>query len=150
MSEGVLGVLWIFWTIAFLLLYHKVFTVYYFDLGKGLMKEIIASAFIGGIMALMTLALWYIVAVIIVLFGLIMKKKMESNVPLVLAVIVAIIMCIAGITAKSDGDEQAAMNMNYMYCADDSNYADQEFCVERGTFVGVPSCALRVSLASVV
>lgn len=126
MSEGVLGVLWIFWTIAFLVLYHKVFTVYYFDLGKGLMKEIIASAIFGGIMALVTLALWYIVAVIIVLFGLIMKKKTESNVPLVLAVIAAIIMCVVGITAKSDGDEQAAMNMNYMYCADDSDYAGQE------------------------
>lgn len=51
---------------------------------------------------------------------------MESNVPLVLAVIAAIIMCVVGITAKSGGDEQSEMNMNYMYCEDYSNYADQE------------------------
>lgn len=132
MSEGVLLVLWIFWTIAFLVLYHKVFTVYYFDFGKGVMKEIIASAFFGGILAVVTVALWYIVAVILVLFGLIMKKKMESNVPLVLAVVVAVIMCIVGLTMKSNGDEQSAMNMNYMYCADYSDYEDQEFFTDGG------------------
>ena len=47
MAGGILFGLWIFWTIALLILYHKVFTVYYFSLGNGLMKEIVTAFFLG-------------------------------------------------------------------------------------------------------
>ena len=47
MASGVYLILWIFWFVALLVLYHKVFTVYYFSLSHGLMKELVTSAFLG-------------------------------------------------------------------------------------------------------
>lgn len=133
MAGGVVLVLWIFWSIALLVLYHKVFVVYYFDLGQGIMKELVMSCIFGLLMAFVTLMFWYIAAAIVVLFGLGMMKKMDSKVPLVIAVIVAIIICVVGITLKSDSDasdEQSAKNVNYTNCSDYLGYANQEFSVD--------------------
>jgi len=135
MAGGVVLGLWIFWSIALLVLYHKVFAVYYFDLGQGIMKELVMSCILGLIMVAVTLAFWYIAAAIVVLFGLGMMKKMDSKVPLVIAVIVAIIICVVGITLKSDsdaGEAQAANNVNYSSGADSLEYSNQEMSVDGG------------------
>lgn len=132
MAGGVVLGLWIFWSIALLVLYHKVFVVYYFDLGQGSMKELVMSCILGLIMAIVTLAFWYIAAAVVMLFGLGMMKKMDSKVPLVIAMIVAIVICVVGITLKSDsdaGDAQSAENANYSIGADYLGYANQEMSV---------------------
>ena len=87
MSESVLGILWIGWTIALLIMYHKVFSVYYFNLSRGLMKEVVGACMLGAIMAGVTLAYWYVSAVIIIVIGLSVSSKMKSKVPIIIAVI---------------------------------------------------------------
>ncbi len=138
MTGGVILGLWIFWSIALLVLYHKVFAVYYFNLGQGIMKELVMSCILGLIMAIVTVAFWYIAAAVIVLFGLGMMKKMDSKIPLVIAVIAAVIVCVVGISLKSDGDAgdgQSAINMEYTNGADYATYqgyVDQEPFVDDG------------------
>ena len=135
MAGGVVLGLWIFWSIALLVLYHKVFAVYYFDLGQGIMKELVMSCILGLIMAIVTVAFWYIAAAVVVLFGLGMMKKADSKAPLVIAVIVAIIVSVVGISLKSDGDagdEQSSKNVNYTNCADYLSYANRGVSVDGG------------------
>lgn len=62
------------------IIYHKIFTVYYADVGKGLLNEFITSAILGTVLAMLILILfvkfWYIIIALlgIVIFCLFMKK----------------------------------------------------------------------------
>ncbi len=110
MSESVLGIIWLGWTIALLILYHKVFAVYYFDLANGLLKEIIGAALLGVIMTAVTLMYWYISAIIIIIIGLAISNKVRSKVPLIIAIICAIIVAVVGIQTISNSDTSSASN----------------------------------------
>ena len=94
MASGVYLILWIFWFVALLVLYHKVFTVYYFSLSHGLMKELVTSAFLGLIMTAITLYLWYVSAIIILVIGLSVMGKIHNKLALIVAVILAIVIAI--------------------------------------------------------
>lgn len=111
MASGVYLVLWIFWFVALLVLYHKVFTVYYFSLSQGLMKEILTSAFLSLIMTAITLYLWYISAIIILIMGLSLMGKTHNRLVIIFAVILAIIIAIVGINVKKESADsnQSAM-----------------------------------------
>ena len=108
MSESVLGILGIGWTIALLIMYHKVFSVYYFNLSRGLMKEVVGACMLGAIMAGVTLAYWYVSAVIIIVIGLSVSSKMKSKVPIIIAVICAIFLSFVGFTATMGDDGSSA------------------------------------------
>ena len=119
MSESVLAILWLGWTIALLILYHKVFSVYYFNLSRGLMKEIIGACFLGGIMTGVTLSCWYVSAIIIIIIGLSVSGKMKSKAPVIVAIICAIIVSFMGVSATMGNDGVSAdikpvIEMQYM------------------------------------
>lgn len=105
MASGIYLILWIFWFVALLVLYHKIFTVYYFSLSHGLMKELVTSAFLGLIMTAITLYLWYVSAIIILVIGLSVMRKTHNKLALIVAVVLAIVIAIVGINVKKDSDE---------------------------------------------
>ncbi len=57
--------------------YHKIFSVVYFDLGRGLIKEAIISLFGGTVVAYLIMNFWFIAIplIIFVLYGVLKKKK---------------------------------------------------------------------------
>ena len=73
MGTNILFGLWIFYVIAILVMYHKVFDVVYFDLGRGLMKELVIAAFGGMILAAITVKFWVLSAIIIIITGLVCR-----------------------------------------------------------------------------
>jgi hypothetical protein len=92
--DSVLGILWLIWTIVFFVLYHTVFVVYYFDLGRGVLKELIGSAIIGAIMAALTLYLWWVTAIIVILVGVGNTAKSGSKAHIVIAIVFAIAIAV--------------------------------------------------------
>lgn len=105
MSAGVMLFLWIFWMVVLWVAYHKIFEVYYFNLGNGLMKEFLGTMFGGFLMTALTLYFWWVAAIIIILVGLSAMKKMDSKAPLVFAIIGAIIIAFVGIDYKNSMNE---------------------------------------------
>lgn len=103
--SGIVVVLWIVFSIGVWITYHKIFTVYYFNLSQGLMKELILSAFLGGILTALTLYFWWITAIILLLVGVGVSGKTENpsgkKAIMVVFAIAAIVVAIVGISYKS-------------------------------------------------
>lgn len=103
--------LWIFWIIALLVFYHKVFSVYYFNLTKGCLQEILTAGLLGMVLAYLTIKLWWVTAIILVVAGLAASAKADNKAPLVGAVVLAVIISIVGINLKSNSkDTKSASN----------------------------------------
>lgn len=102
MYTNVLFVLFIIWVIALLIFYHKVFAVYYFDLGQGLLKEIVGAVILGAVMTGVTLYLWWLTAIIILICGVVLSKKFSNHIILIGCVILAVIIAIMGIRFNAD------------------------------------------------
>lgn len=56
--------------------YHKIFSVIYFDLGRGLIKEGLISLFGGVVVAYLIMNFWFIAVplIILILYGILKKK----------------------------------------------------------------------------
>jgi len=97
LSIGV-GIVWFICTIVLFIVYHNIFTVYYFgSVADGITKELISSAIISIFITALILYLWYVAAIIFIIAGIIFSKKIESKVPIIVAVILSIGIAIAGI-----------------------------------------------------
>lgn len=113
--SGIVVVLWIVFSIGVWITYHKIFTVYYFNLSQGLMKELILSAFLGGILTALTLYFWWVTAIILLLVGVGGSGKTENpsgkKAIMVVFAIAAIVVAIVGISYKfqvsTDADASA-------------------------------------------
>lgn len=115
-------IIWIIWLVVLLRFYHKVFIVYYFDLGSGLAKEFFISAFLSGIMTGLTLYFWWLTAIIIVLFGLGTAKKTSNSLVLIGYIILAVIISVIGIRFKNEMKEGEDVEINELSDA----YLDDE------------------------
>lgn len=73
--DSVLGIVWLLCSIAVYVIYHKLFAVVYFDFANGCLKEIIVCAILGGILAALICAFWYISIPVIILFIVAICKK---------------------------------------------------------------------------
>lgn len=111
MGGTVVVILWIIFSIGTWIAYHKTFTVYYFSLSRGLMKELLLSAFIGGILTVLTLYFWWVAAIILLLVGVGVSGKTEKpsgkKTIMVVFVIAAIVVAIVGISYKPQVDADA-------------------------------------------
>ena len=102
--DTIFGVVWIMWMIALFVLYHKVVKVYYFNLGRGLIMELLWSGFIGAFMTMFTFMFWWLTAIIIIIIGLINMRKTNNKIYLIIAVVVAIFISIIGIGTNNKAD----------------------------------------------
>lgn len=115
--QGITLFLWIVFSIGVWILYHKIFTVYYFSLSQGLMKEFLISAFVGMLLTELTLYFWWLSAIILLLVGVGASGKAESPTgkKTVMAVFVAaaVIVAIVGIYSKSQTNSPDASASGY-------------------------------------
>lgn len=99
------GILWVIFSVGVWVLYHKLFDVYYFNFSKGLLKEVVTSAFVGVLLMSATLYLWWLSDIILIIAGIIVSEKTEDprkkKTIIIVFVIFAIIIALAGISAKS-------------------------------------------------
>lgn len=105
MSGSIALILVIFYTIASLVVYHKIFTVYYFgSLTNNLFKELFGAFLVGIILTGLTLYFWWLAAIIIVLAGVGFAGKTDNpqgkKVIMGAFVVFAIIVAIVGIGFK--------------------------------------------------
>lgn len=111
MTSGVHMIVLVGWMIILLVLYHKVFEVYYFDLGHGLLKELGVSFILGLIMTTLTFYFWWLTAIVIIITGFSLKKKIANNAPLIIAIVLAIIVAFMGISDRNDnGSDSSTTN----------------------------------------
>lgn len=114
MGEGTLFVLWAFFTIFALVIYHKIFAVYYFNLSRGIMSELFGAVCVGGLLAALSIYLWWLTAIIIVVVGLVTAGKVTDSsmkkVIMIVFVVIAIIISIVGISAKMKSASESAWN----------------------------------------
>lgn len=100
MYQIVLGVLAVGWGIACFVFYHKVFTVYYFSLSRGLMKEILWCGFFGYILAALTLKFSAPLAICLIIVGWSLTRNIDSsalrNICFALFVVVAVVIFFSG------------------------------------------------------
>lgn len=136
MSTTVWLVLALVYAVVLMVLYHKIFIVYYFRLFNGLMKEFITCFFIGLVLACLTLYFWYVVVILILLVGLMLLQKIQSNngkiAVAVIFVVIAIVVGLIGKSAKEsiwqnkdeEDDVVQSTNVSDTYDDYDSSYDD--------------------------
>lgn len=123
---------WLFYTILLLVAYHKIFTVYYFSLSHGLLRELGTAAFLGIILAWVSIYIWQIGVGVIVIIALMGVSKVESSagkiVIIVLAVIASIVIIVSGrAIRKSEAANAENGNDSYTYEDDyDDDYEEYE------------------------
>lgn len=100
MSNTITLILWIAWTIGLWIFYHRIFTVFYFNLFNGLLKEVIGIALLGLLMTGITLYLWWLSAIIIVIIGLSISGEKRNKGIFIASVVLAIVIAIIGINFK--------------------------------------------------
>jgi uncharacterized membrane protein len=77
-SYGALGLIILF-TIINLVIYHKCFRVVYFDLGKGIFREIFFSAFIAMFEAGLVVKFGKIIIAIVIVLAIILSFGKKNN-----------------------------------------------------------------------
>lgn len=114
--------MWIVYAILGLVLYHKIFTVYYGNLFNGLLGELVSAAFFGFIMSFLTLHFWKIAIIILLIVGLILAAKAQEGskkaIIIVVFVIISILIGILGNDINNMGNEdnsssQTTVQTNY-------------------------------------
>lgn len=72
--DVLIGIVWIFWIVVLLVLYHKCFHVVYFSLSDGFLKELFVSGLIGAVLTALTFTFWWVI-LIVGAIALIVKSK---------------------------------------------------------------------------
>lgn len=72
-----LEILYVVCVIVVWVLYHKLFHVYYFNLGRGLLMELMGCAVAGAFLCILVVKFWYIVLLIVgvIVFAAVSKKR---------------------------------------------------------------------------
>ena len=142
--SNILVLLSIIFTIGTWIIYHKIFRVYYFDLFHGVMKEIICSAFIGFILAELSLKHYWITAILLIITGFALSGRitvpsLKKAIPIIF-VIFAVIICVAGILEKHGSDsvnrsstgQSISEQMESWLSPDEETEEDEEYYEEFG------------------
>lgn len=109
------GILTLIWAIACFIFYHKIFTVYYFSLSRGILKELLICLGVGAVLAALTLWLSTPLSIGLFVVGWILTRNIDSpplrNISFALIAIVALIIFFTGRWFyKNDKKETSAKN----------------------------------------
>ena len=96
MAETFSAILAIVFAVFCFIAYHSIFDVMYFDLGKGLFKEIIGCLIGGVILASIAVDLWWAVDIMLVLVALSQWKKGKIGIAL-FSIVMITLVAIVGI-----------------------------------------------------
>lgn len=93
-------ILWLIWTIVCFIAYHKIFSVYYFSLFYGLVKEIFFCSFAGALLSGLTIMISTPLAIGIIIVGFIVSRNLDStfarNACFAICVLLALIIFLSG------------------------------------------------------
>ena len=120
----------IVWFIAIEVLYHTIFTVYYFNLGKGCLSEVVASFAIAFILTCLTYKYWYVIVIILILIGLVASNKSKNIGPLVICIIISIIFSLLAIRLN----KKIAENKKNQIDTEDTNSLRTSISSNKTTF----------------
>ena len=105
MVNGITFIIFVVWIIVLLILYHSIFIVIYGSLFNGFLKEIAGAAFLSLLLTALTIKLWWLVAIISILFGV--GAFFKSGNPstriggLAAGIVIAIAIAAVGLSAKN-------------------------------------------------
>ncbi len=108
MREVVFLILLLVYTIGCWVLYHKFFEVYYFDLGRGLLKELRTALIVGVILSTLTIFYWWIAAIVLVIAAISVSAKVDDSTLkggiFIAFAVVIIIISVIGINFRASYD----------------------------------------------
>lgn len=87
-------ILLIVYTILCLVIYHKIFDVYYFDLGRGCATELFVSFGIAAMLTGLTLYVWWLVLILVIIAALFLIRKTNNTTGRVTIIIITVILSI--------------------------------------------------------
>lgn len=101
-------ILLLVYTIGCWVLYHKFFEVYYFDLGRGLLKELRTALIVGVILSTLTIFYWWIAAIVLVIAAISVSAKVDDSTLkggiFIAFAVVIIIISVIGINFRASYD----------------------------------------------
>lgn len=109
MNSGLLVVVFLAWMVAAFILYHKVFNVIYFSLGRALLNELFGCFIVAAIMTALTFWIWPLVVVLIIIAGVSIAQKTGKKSFIIGAIILAIAFGITGHNIKKQINENSEM-----------------------------------------
>lgn len=109
MNLGLLVVVFLAWMVAAFILYHKVFNVIYFSLGRALLNELFGCFIVAAIMTALTFWIWPLVVVLIIIAGVSIAQKTGKKSFIIGAIILAIAFGITGHNIKKQINENSEM-----------------------------------------
>ncbi|MBO7251834.1 MAG: SH3 domain-containing protein [Oscillospiraceae bacterium] len=117
------------WTIACFIFYHKIFRVYYFNLARGLLKEIIGCVIAGYILTVLTLQHATPFAIGLIIVGWLITRNIDvdgvRNICFLLVLTVAIMIFFSGKKFESNLEEKSEVNnSNVAIQSDETYYAE--------------------------
>ena len=93
-SNGILFILWVALILLCWLTYHKLFDVTYFNLGKGLLKEIGTCGIIAFVLLIIVCYIWWVAAIIIAIIGINAFKKGATGVAILCGILVVTVIIV--------------------------------------------------------
>lgn len=109
MASSLVLAMWIFYSVLFLVIYHKIFSVMYFNLLNGIYREFIVAVLTGAIMTGITLWFWQIAVVVILIIGFVVSNSPGNPLGrapvLVIFIILAVVIGIMGYKVRSAGEK---------------------------------------------
>ena len=75
MADTIFVILWFICSLAVWVIYHRLFSIWYFDLFNGCLKEIITAGVIGAVLAAIIIRFWFIAIIVTALFFVALFRK---------------------------------------------------------------------------
>ena len=79
MFEGIVFVLWLLIIISCMIIYHKIFDVFYFgNIGKSLIKELVGCSLVATVLLGLAVSCWWIIDILLVIVIVLLNRKNDG------------------------------------------------------------------------
>lgn len=100
MFEGIVFVLWLLIIISCMIIYHKIFDVFYFgNIGKSLIKELVGCSLVATILLGLAVSCWWIIDILLVIVIVLLNRKNDGIKVFCIGILMALIT-IVGLVVK--------------------------------------------------
>ena len=126
MTMGIAGVLLVVWAIALFVMYHKIFTVFYFDLTRGIGKEIMWCLIGSCILTALTIYFYWVIAIVVAIAGVVLSFKTEDTTKkiyiIVAFIVLAVVVGLIGRNTKKELMGEDSSEESYDESYDNTDY----------------------------
>ena len=90
MFEGIVFVLWLLIIISCMIIYHKIFDVFYFgNIGKSLIKELVGCSLVATILLGLAVSCWWIIDILLVIVIVLLNRKNDGIIVFCIGILMA-------------------------------------------------------------